>query len=892
MISPRLYRLLLRLYPADFRARFGSEMTEVFDRQLTAARAGGSSAVLRLWGRTIRGLLSTALAERGDALSQALSTRDRDPVISTLRSDLRLAVRVLWKSPLFACVAVLCIALGSGAVTTIYSIMNALVLRPLPGAVAGSRLIRIERKQPGADDGVSLSYPWYQQIEARAKSLDGVVAWGKASLVLRGGEGPGDVVYGQLVSGNLFQVLGVTPRLGRFFSPDEDLTELTHPVVVVSESYWRAHLGGDSSAVGRNILVNGRPFTLIGVAPAAFQGMDTPIQSDAWIPLHMQRAIRNVPGALSDVSATWLRVAARLKDEVGRTVARDELAALGQSLAAEMPGDVWHQYNELRVSPLTGLPPDATEALSRFLALLLGAAALVLIIASVNVAGMLSARAVERQREMAVRSALGATRGRLVRQLLTEILLLFGLGAAGGTLVALAATRMMEQIPVPGDIHFTFLLAPDPRVLAFALLVSLATGIAVGLAPTRQALARDVSSRLRDSSNTTTGKRSLVSSALIVTQLAVSLVLMVGAGLLGRGLLRATRVDPGFNANGVTTIPLNVDAWGYDEAQGTRFYRSLEERIANLAGVTAVSFATNLPLNLQWSGDEISLAGGDDQVQSIPVQQNLIGPGYFSVLEIPVVEGRPIVASDNRESAPVTVINQTMARKLWPDGTALGKSFGYHGRHLTVVGIARDAKYASLTESTPLLIYLPLAQEYRAGRSLLLRSSAGTAAIASRLAQAIRETDQNAPRPLVTSLTEATGIAFLPGRVAAMVTGVLGLVGLLLSVAGLYGVVAYAAARRTREIGIRLALGARQSDVLGMVLRDGLRLALGGIVLGVVLASLGTRLLQGLLFGMSHLDPGTYLIMPALLGVVALVATYLPARRAAGADPGSVLRSE
>lgn len=883
------FRLLLQLYPADFRIRFGEEMLQIFEAQLAAARTRGRSAGLRLWLRTIPGVTSAALMERWDSRHTPV---EREGVWLPLAADVRLALRMLRKSPLFTLVAVGCIALGSGAVTTIYSTMNALVLRPLPGARNGGELIRIERKQPGAEDGVSLSYPWYQQIEAQTKSLDGVIAWGKASLVLRGGEGPGDVVYGQLVSGNLFHVLGITPRLGRFFSPDEDVTELTHPVVVVSESYWRAHLGGDSSIVGRDLLVNGRPFTLIGVAPAAFQGMDTPIQSDAWIPLHMQRAIRNTPGALEDVSAIWLRVAARLKDGVNRSVARDELATLGQSLAAEIPGDIWHQYTELRVSPMTGLPPDATAALSRFLALLLGAAALVLIIASVNVAGMLSARAVERQREMAVRSALGATRGRLVRQLLTEILLLFGLGAIGGTLVALVATRIMEQIPVPGDIHFNFLLTPDPRVMAFTLLVSLATGIAVGLAPTRQALARDVASRLRDSSNTTTGKRSLVSSALIVTQLAVSLVLMVGAGLLGRGLLRATRVDPGFNANRVATVPLNVDAWGYDEAQGTRFYRALEERVANLPGVTAVSFATNLPLNLQWSGDEISLGASGDKAGAIPVQQNLIGPGYFSVLEIPLLEGRPIIAGDNRESAPVAVINQTMARRLWPDGSALGRTFGYHGHRVTVIGIARDAKYASLTETTPLVIYLPLAQEWRAGRSLLVRSGAGSEAMAPMLAQAIRETDPNAPRPLVTSLSQATGIAFLPGRVAAMVTAVLGLVGLLLSVAGLYGVVAYAAARRAREIGIRLALGARQSDVLGMVLRDGLRLALVGIALGLVLAGAGSRLLQGLLFGMSHLDLGTYLMMPALLGIVALVASYLPARRAAAADPGSVLRAQ
>lgn len=893
MISKTLFRILLRLFPSPFQDRFGEEMTQLFNDQISVARRRGLAGVIRLWTRTAPGLARAAMMERLESPGSVTQPEGREPMFETLKSDLHFAGRMLWKSPLFTLVAVTCIALGSGAVTTIFSTMNALVLRPLPGADDGDRLIRIERKRPGGDDGVSLSYPWYQQIVQRTKSVDGVIAWGKVSLVLRGGSDPGDAVYGQLVSGNLFNVLGVEPRLGRFFSPDEDQTELSHPVIVVSETYWRTHLGADSSAIGREIMVNSRPFTLIGVAPNAFQGMDTPVKADAWVPLHMQRALRNVPGMLDDASAIWLRAAARLRKGVSQSAARAELAAVGQAIAAEIPGEIWHQYTELRASPLTGLPPDATDALSRFLTLLLGAAVLVLIIASVNVAGMLSARAVERRREMAVRSALGAAHGRLVRQMLTEILVLFALGAAGGALVALAATRALERMPIPGDITFNLLLSPDPRVLGFALLISLVTGLVVGLAPTRQALTRDVSSRLRDASNTTSGKRSLVSSGLIVTQLAISLVLLVGAGLLGRGLLRATRVDPGFDPDGVTTVPLDVDAWGYDQSRGDRFYTSLEERIAGLPGVTAVSYATNLPLNLQSSGDQISLDGApSDPAGTIPIQQNLITPGYFSVLRIPLVQGRAILREDNQQAGRVAVINQTMANRFWPDGSPLGRTFRYHGQRVTVVGIAKNAKYASLTEPTPLMAYFPLAQEWRARRALLIRSSTSTRALTPALARAIRETDPNAPRPLITSLRDATGIALLPGRVAAIVTGLLGLVGLILSIAGLYGVVAYSAARRTREIGIRMALGARQADVLRLILGDGVRLTAWGIAIGLLLASLGTRLLAGLLFGMSPLDAGTYLLMPTVLAAVAIVASYLPARKAAAAEPWSVLRSE
>lgn len=814
-------------------------------------------------------------------------------MLETVRTDLRLAARMLWKSPLFTVVAVLCIAVGSGAVTTIYSAMNAMVFRALPGTERGERLVRIERKRPGGDDGVSLSYPWYRQIRDRARTLEGVVAWGKVSLVLRGGSDPGDAIYGSLTSGNLFSVLGVRPLLGRFFAPDDDQPG-SAPVIVVSERYWRARLGADSAAVGRDIMVNGLRATLIGVAAATFQGMDTPIRSDAWLPLHLQQAVRAGAPPLEDPSATWLRGAGRLREGASIEAARQELAALGQALVTETPDSPdYHEYSELRLSPLMGLPPDATGPLAGFLALLLGAAVLVLVIASVNVAGMLSARAVHRRREMAVRAALGAARGRLVRQLLTEILLLFTLGAAGGVIVALAATRALERIPIPADVPIQLALAPDLRVLAFALLISLLTGVIVGLAPVRRAIGSDVAARLRDGAAGGGSRRSLAGSAVVVGQLAISLVLLVGAGLLGRGLLRATRIDPGFDTNGVYTAGFDTEAWGFSEPEGRRFFQALDERLAGLPGVTAVSSTTILPLNFHSSGDAIELAGaGTANGGSTSIQQILIGPGYFDVMHQALVAGRAISAEDGEHGDRVAVINETMAKRFWPDGSAIGRTFGYHGSQVTIVGIARDARYASLTETTPVLVYFPLAQEWRAQRNILVRSTADPRVLVPALARAIREASAAAPRATILSLNEATGIALLPGRVAAMVTGVLGLAGALLSIAGLYGVVAYSAARRTREIGIRLALGAQRQDVLALIVRQGMRLTVFGVVIGLGLAALATPLLRSLLFGMSPLDPGTYLLMPAILAAVALLASYLPARRAAATEPMVVLRGE
>jgi predicted permease len=885
----RLFRLLLALFPLEFRLRFGEEMEQLFAAQLDAAQQGGGSRS-RLIGRTVAGMTSAAAHERWATL------RDRgargDGWLATTRSDLRHAFRTLGKSPLFALVAVACIALGSGAVTTIFSTMNALILRPMPGTTRGEELVRIERKKPNENDGVSASYPLYQQMRERSRTLQDLVAWGKVSLVIRPGSEAGIGVYGSLVSGNLFSQLGVRPLLGRYFTEAEDAVELAHPVIVVSEQFWRLQLGGDSAAIGRQLLVNGHPFTLIGVAPAEFQGLDTPIRSDAWAPIAMQRFLRTTPGPLNDPNGIWLRLAGRLVPGATPAAVNAELSGIAASIGQSAVEPQWlRPYTDMRVTPLMGLPPDATETLGGFLALLLGAAALVLIIASVNVAALLSARAIARQREMAVRSALGAGRGRLIRQLLTEVLVLFSLGAVGGGVVAYGATSALEQIPIPSELPFHLALTPDLRVLGFALFVSLLTGLIVGLAPVRQALRTNVEAQLRNGAGTGTARRGLIGNALIVAQLAVSLLLLVGAGLFMRALQRAGEIDPGFTSAGVATVQLDTESWGYDQEEGDRFYQALTGSVGQLPGVTAATFTTSLPLQYHRSGDNIDLPGGDPE-HGTPIQMILVDPGYFDVLRIPVTSGRAIGSSDNAKANAVVVVNETFARRFWPDGTALGRSFGYHGTPVTIIGVARDAKYASYDEATPALAYFPLAPQWRARRTLMVRTAGDPLEIVPALRAAIHATDANAPQVVITTLTDATGMALIPQRVAAMVTGILGLVGLILSMAGLYGVVAYSAARRTREIGIRMALGARAADVLGMMLREGLRLILPGIVLGLLLAAGATRLLSSLLLGVSPLDLTTYLLMPTVLIAVALVASYLPARKASAAEPASVLKSE
>ena len=814
-------------------------------------------------------------------------------MMQSLATDLRYAGRMLRRSPVFTIVAVVAVSSGTGAVTTIFSAMNAVVLRPLPGATDGDRLVGILRTNEEGSEGMQGSYAYYRHIRENAHSLDGVAAWSKASLTIAD-RGAGHAVDGNIVSGNYFSVLGVRPALGRFFLPDEDVVPMARPVVVVSHGFWTTQLGADSSVIGRPVKVNGHPYILIGVAPAGFRGVFTPLRIDAWVPLMMQAQLR--PGRDLEESV-WLWMFGRLTDGAHRAGARAELEALTASHAREAPDRRSRQlYDHVQMSALTGLPEDARKAFLGFMGLLLAASALVLMIASVNVASMLSARALSRRREMALRTALGAGRRRLVRQLLTETLLLFVLGAVGGVVVAWFATAAFERMRVPGNVTVALELSPDFRVLSFALLLSLVTGIVFGLAPALQAARRDIMSRLREDSAATGTRRSFVGSALMVGQLAFSLVLLVAAGLFLRALERGAGVDPGFRTSGVVTAWFNAESWGYDETRARTFYTELRARLERLPGVTAVSYAGVLPLTLSGSADDIRLDGTtaatDDEHDRVRVQVTAVDEGYFEVLQLPIVSGRAFRAADDARAPRVAIVNETLVRRHFPDGNALGRTFGYRGEAVTIIGVARDAKYQSLSEEVPPFAYFPIAQIWRADQALLVRSAGNAASLAPGVIEAVRAIDPALPRPAVRTLEHETSIALLPQRVAATVTGALGLVGLLLATVGLYGMMAWSVGRRTREMGVRVALGARQSDVLGMIVSEGMRLAVVGVCIGLILAAATTRLLSKFLFSVSPLDAITFIGMSVVFVVVALVASYLPARRAAAADPMSSLRAD
>jgi len=818
------------------------------------------------------------------------ATTRSDTVLETFAHDLRFAIRMLRRSPVFTVVAIAIISLGCGAVTTIFSGINAVVLRPLPGTTDPDRLFLFERRTRDFTEGVSGSYLYYRHLVDHARTTAGIAAWSKAALSISV-SGEGHAVYGNIVSGNYFSVLGERPALGRFFAPDEDRTPLASLVVVVSHDFWERRLGADTAAIGRTVNVNGHPYTVIGVTTEGFRGVFSPLKVDAWVPLMMQAQLR--PGRdLTD--QPWLWMFGRLAPAITRDAARRELVGLTERWVLETKEPASYQrYVGIRVTDLTGLPDDARRAFLGFTTLLLGAAGLVLVIASINVGSMLSARAVARRREMALRTALGAGRGRLVRQLLTESLLLFLIGSLGGIAVAWFATAALERIPIPGDSSLSLELSPDPRVLIFAVAVSLATGLVFGLAPALQGVGRDITARLRNDTTASSARRSLAGNAIIVAQLALSLVLLVAAGLFTRALNDGARVDPGFEPNGVATAYFNAESWGYDSTRAQRFFRALRERVGTMPGVTAASYTDILPLTMSNSDDFVRPDGpgrDNDGIPRIRVGVSAIDPGYFEVVGIPIRLGRPFVAQDDARSQKVVVVNETLANRLWPGGSAIGRTMGFQGERVLVIGVARDSKYGTLTERNPPFVYVPLAQYSRPDQRLIVRTALDPAALAPGIRDAVRSLDPALPPPLVTTLRRETSIVLFPQRVAAMVTGLLGGAGLLLAAVGLYGLIAFSVGRRTREIAVRVALGAQRGGVVGMVLREGMRLAGTGVVVGVLLAVAATRLISGFLFDVSPLDGLTFAGMSGLFIAVALLASYLPARRAAAADPLTALR--
>jgi predicted permease len=811
--------------------------------------------------------------------------------------DLRFALRRLSKSPGFTLVAVASLALGVGANAAIFSLVNAVLLRPLPVRDPG-RLVSVSLT--GKDDSMqAFSYPTYKDFRDRNQTLDGLFAERMAPLSLSRGAG-NERVWGYLVSGNYFEVLGVGAERGRTFTQADDGAPLSAPLAVVSHSCWQRRFGGDPDLVGRDVQLNGHPFRVVGVMPEGFAGTEIIYTPEVWVPMSMQEWVEPGNAWLERRTTQNLFAVGRLKEGVTSEQAEASLNLLAGQLGREYPDT--DEGRKVVLIPPGFILPQLRGAVVGFAAVLMGAVSLVLLIACANLANLLLARASGRRKEIALCVALGASRWRLVRQLLVESLLLALAGGGAGLLLAAWLMELVAAYRPPIDIPVWIETGVDWRVLLFALGASLLTTVIFGLVPALQATRTDLVPALRGVASSRARGRSRLRGALVVAQVTLSLVLLVAAGLTVRALRQLQTASPGFEVEYGLVASFDLGLQGYDEARGRDFQRRLLERVRALPGVRAASLTDLFPLSLNYSNNDIHIEGrpGARGANAAQAMVASVEPDYFAAMGIPLVTGRPFGGRDAPEAPRVVVVNETFARRFFPGvdpaREAVGKRVSFRGDEGPwdeIVGVAKDGKYWTIGEAPQPFVYSPLAQSYASTVTLVVRAPGGDArALAPALNAEVRALDAGLPLFDVKTMEEHLGVSLFPARVAAALLGGFGLLALVLAATGVYGVVSYAAAQQTREIGIRVALGARRRDVLRLVAGRGMLLVALGVALGLAGALALTRFMEGVLYGVSASDPLTFALVAALLLAVALVACLVPARRATKVDPMIALRYE
>ena len=791
--------------------------------------------------------------------------------------DLRIGARLLCRTPGFTIVAALTLALGIGANTTIFSIVNALLLRPIPGIAQPDKLVLIGRTQ-GGQGFDTFSYPDYLDYRANAKRVSGIAAHFEAPAHLSTG-GASERVRAGVVSGNYFRVLGVKASSGRLFLPEEESAPGAHPVVVLSYAMWRNRFGGDSAILGQRVSIDARSYTVIGVAAEGFAGVDRRSIVDLFIPISMVGALR--PGfdrALGARDAVWLELVGRLSPGSSTIAAESELEGLARQLAKAYP----ESNTERGVAVATGLgfDPGSRKA----------------VIACANVANLLLARGATRQHEFAVRASLGASRARLVMQLLAEGLLLSVIGGTLGFALGVGAARFMVKLPLFANAVASFDPTPDFRVLAFTAIVAIVSALVFGIPSAFRASRIELLASLKIATPGSGTRRSVLRNGLLVSQLALSIVLLVAAGLFLRTLRALYTTRPGFDTKSVVIATVDVALQGYDEQRGRRFYTEFERRAASLPGVTGVALAYILPLggggwDTRIYPAEITPAPDDPGLKT---DINTVSEGYFSAVHMPIVRGRGFTNADRVGAPPVAVVNEVIARQLWPDADPIGKQFraGRGGEPVTVIGVVQTAKYRSLIEAARPFFYRPFAQVYQSPMTLHVATADESRVLIPALRQLARELDEDLPVYRIQTLGDRLEGSVSMERTAAILVTSYGLLALLLAAVGLYGSMAYMVARRTREIGIRMALGARAGLVVRQVLGEALLLASVGAGIGIVIAIPSARLLRNQLFGVSPGDPVTFLLVTVALVMVAVGAAFSPAWKATRVDPVVALRTE
>jgi predicted permease len=818
--------------------------------------------------------------------------------LQTFWQDVRYGARMLRHHPGFTLACILTFAIGIGANTAIFSMVNALVLRPLP-AHNPHRLTYFVAKL-GASWGNGFSVPDFIDVHNQAgeafADIAGVQQLQREGLSFRRNS---QTIWVDYVSTNFFSLMGVKPALGNFFSQDPDLKG-KDPALVLGYSFWKTHFSGDRGVVGQTVLINGQAVTIVGVAQEGFQGAAGLIDMQGFLPLGIADRLQSESniGKLDDRDRQRLLLVGRLNDGVGLAKANSVLAVIAHRLAAQYPSS--HQGLSIRAVPLgIGFTNSTGEnPLPLVSALFLTLAGMVLLLAGANVTNLLLVRAAARNREMAVRSALGAARLRLMRQVLTETVLLAFLGCLAGILVGAIASRMLSAIPPLGDLPIVINFSPDWRVFTYAFAAAFAVSLIGGILPAWRASGVDLNDVLREGGRQSSSRRQRLRSALVVAQVAGSLTLLIVAGLFVRSLNNVQRRDLGFDPRGVMTFSLDPHGAGYDEVRGREFYEQLSQRVRALPGVESASLAQSVPVGTSGVGAELEIDGVKQQPGKRPeAGYDSVSPEFLQTLRIGFVRGREFSEMDTETTPRVAIINEVMAHRLWPGKDPIGHQFKRldDPEHtIQVVGIMKDAQTEDLMSPIGCYFLMPIAQNHVSRQILIVKSSVSTVAIVQPVLQTIRQLNPDIPIYDVVSMDQlVNGINGLYlFRLGAGLASALGLLGLTLAVIGVFGVISFSAAQRTREIGIRMALGAQPGQVIGIIFRQGVVIVGTGVMIGILAAGAIAKLVGSFLVNVSAFDPLTYLAVGSLLAAIALLASFLPARRATRVDPAMVLRQE
>jgi predicted permease len=815
--------------------------------------------------------------------------------MTSLGQDLRYSLRAIKKTPGFASIAILTLALGIGANTTIFSWINSALLNPVPGLARPSEVVSLTLSKPG-DTPFGFTYPDLEAMRDGQQSFAGIAACDFAQMSLTGNGKP-QRVWGMVATANYFDVLGVRPILGRGFLPAEDQKPGGAPVAVISYRLWQTHFAANPDIVGRIIEINQHSYTIVGVTPAVFQGSQTGVRTEIWVPIMMEEQFISGGDLLHDHHNFWLLPFGRLKPGVALQQAQAEMTLRLNREVKNYP-DEHKGHDSVNVYPLWRSPFGLNLFLSTLLPALMAIAGLVLLLACVNVANLMLVRSVGRRREIAIRMSLGASRWALVRQLLVESLILSLAGGAVALLITVwTSGALMKFLPVTEDIPLLLSIQTDRTVLLAALLISILTGVIFGILPALRSSGVTPVIGLKEDTRSASGglKKARLTSGLVVAQISLSLLLLICAGLFIRSFLSAQNINPGFNPHNVSIASYDLFTAKYSDASGAEFDRRLVAKLEALPGMQSVALSDRVPLGFGGGSTSVKPEGYVSQAnESMETQVATITPNYFRTMQFPILKGRDFTLQDNKTSQHIVIVNETFVNRFWPHQEAIGKQLysDLPKEWLTVVGVARDIKVDALNEKPTPFVYLPLYQVYRATMTINARVAGDPLTFGQTVDRTIHELNADLVVFDVTSLETREQFSSFGQRVAGTFVGAFGLLALVLAAVGIYGVTAYTTRQRTHEIGLRMALGASKDDILRLVLGHGLRLTVVGLILGLAASFALTRYLKSMLLGVTSTDAVTFSGVAILLCAVGLFASFIPARRAMHVDPMVALRHQ